>query len=244
MSRFEDNIQQVRQKRVADEAKETERRNQQEKAMRASEQDRKHFLSACHAAPLPMHMYALWLLVYVENGGKVTHSSSHNYGSGHGYFMPNPLPITSSEVAFIHPTAPNGKAMRIPAGFGALKFDMLILPDLPPDISLKPIPHEYNNYGSRKGWEWGHTTIMTLSPKDKSWLSAEYGSWEATTNQPDSVASFPDIEALILNKKECKIALRTLGDRIKNFDAIKRSQHQLGPENEHREDFPPQPMIE
>lgn len=229
MSRLEAIVNSSRQKRERQEKQYAEEKARQETEFLAAQHDRNHFFSAINAIPTPMHIYALWLLVYVENGGSITHPRNRNFTDTQSqtithdgkwqnhtrFFMPSPNGPASTEVALSADVAASKKdRIKIPTGYGASSFELLVFPDLSPDISLHPTSGD-----RRTGWEWGHTTVMTLSvKKNRRSLMGSVHDWVATTNNPGVVESFLDVEALLLDERECKKALSSLRKRMLNFN--------------------------
>jgi len=87
--------------------------------------------------------------------------------------------------------------MLIPVGYGAHSMHLLIPSD------YVSIPHEPSTDDSREGWEWGHTTVLRLFKED--------GEFRATTNNPRSVRSYPDVEQLILGMKVSELSQKMFG---------------------------------
>lgn len=146
---------------------------------KVAQQVQDEFLKAARPVPTPALVYAIWLYTWLEQGNEVTHVRNFDYVG-----------------KYLTPTA---EFPRIPLGYGALLMNLLVVPSVA-DGDMTP-------YTDRKGWEFGHTKLLTLEV-GKSGLIA-------TTNQPNQVESFPDIERIIesLDVNE----LGELGTKIKEL---------------------------
>lgn len=218
-STFEKIFNEARAEREQFEAKVREKENVRAQEHRRDERIRDSFLDAIQAVPLPVELYALWLGIHLQNGGSLSWSSKHNFvddrslvATGAIGDSENPLTFTPSSVpewllATAWPKAPTTsldaepKGIPIPAGYGALSIKLMVLPDLLPNVNLKPA--SYGRYGTgRQGCEWGHTKVFRLN---KSSTPGEFDAW---TNKPDHVYSYPDVEALILQYEPAELAAR------------------------------------
>lgn len=136
------------------------------------------FLRNTEAEPAPKELYALWLYAYMANGGRVTHPRNREFTK-----PTEPEFSYRDSVVWI----PMSEAsQKIPTGYGASSMNILYLPDVT-KLDVSP-----SSGDSRSGWEYGHSTLLTLSldKRSKSGLSA-------TTNNTVVVESFTDIDRLL-----------------------------------------------
>lgn len=75
--------------------------------------------------------------------------------------------------------------MKIPKAYGAMALDLLVVPAFA-NVNLNP-----SSTDTRQGWEYGHTTVHVLRRDGHS------DSLVASTNQPEVVESFPDVDRLV-----------------------------------------------
>lgn len=148
-----------------------------EKSARES-QMREDFLRESAAFPTPAECYALWLAVYLEQGGSAEHAN-HNFAEN----------WHSEDYRYYHnlmPTAWKDSPLSIPVGYGATSMDLLIFEDLV-NIDLRPTSGD-----KRPRWEYGHTTVYVLKKGD-----GPFGLC-ASTNELGYVWSYPDVEGVLL----------------------------------------------
>jgi hypothetical protein len=155
------------------------------------------FLTECRAIPAPAEAYALWLMVYLINGGSVARSRDSSFISGvHGVLMPT-----------------RSTSRLIPTSYGALSVRLLI------PANVIDVSEDSTSGDSRPGWEWGHSTVYRLGTT----LSGEL---VATTNNPRDVDSFLDIERIIraIDQNEIERYVRRMinqhGARVQDAPAI------------------------
>lgn len=205
----------ARSKREKFEAKIREENDARRKESEAAKRKRNSFLSAIQAVQLPVELYAIWLDAHLRNGGRLSGSSSHNFvddqsmvatgtiGSSEDPLKFSPSSVPEWLLATAWPTAPGTprgqepKGIPIPEGYGAHSIKLMVLPDLLPNANFE---RAYRR--DRKGWEWGHTRVFRLSK------SSTPGQFEAWTNEPDHVYTYPDVEALLLQYDTSELVAR------------------------------------
>ena len=173
---------------------------------------REEFLRATVAIQTPPRIYAAWLAVYIEQGGKITHPRGYPHSrpamslaeATTGTGLPVDLNVKqygdTRYRRWMPTTWPEGT--RIPAAYGSLALDLMIIEDhLSPHLDLSATTDD-----RRTGCEFGHTEIYTL--KEDS--TGPFG-MKAGTNS-DVVETFPDINDLLL-KFASWCALATDGQR-------------------------------
>lgn len=94
------------------------------------------FIESCQAVPCTTETYALWLAVWIEQGGKIKYSDHFN-------------PST-----WLTPTVSSKEP--IPAYCGALALQLLVIEHIA-SLSLAPTSGD-----EREGWEWGHGAVYRL----------------------------------------------------------------------------------
>lgn len=122
-----------------DAKKREQRRNQQHR-------DREEYLSDSGAVPTPLEAHALWVAVWIKQGGKVERAT-WDYSS-HDKFTP-----TKSGA-------------WIPEGYGSGALNLLVLSD----VVDQPLHAATSDH--RPGWEWGHSEVKTLSHDENGNLVA------------------------------------------------------------------------
>lgn len=170
---------------------------------------RTEFLKKTESVPAPQKLYALWLCAYMAQGGKITHRRDWDFPQSH---IEKGDSITQKALATIGPNGPtfedrtishydqpsivwiptkdsdNHKTpYTIPTGYGANSMKILYLPDL---VTLNP---RATSGDRRPGWEYGHSTLLTLQLDDTSPTGLR-----ATTNLPNVVESYIDTIDLIM----------------------------------------------
>lgn len=150
----------------------------------------------------------MWLYAYMAQGGKITHPRDWDFPQS---YIEKGDSITQKALATIGPNGPtfedrtishydqslvwtptkssdNHKTpYTIPTGRGANSMKILYLPDL---VTLNP---RATSGDRRPGWEYGHSTLLTLRLDDTSPTG-----FRATTNQPNVVESYIDTTDLIM----------------------------------------------
>lgn len=165
--------------------------------------ERQAFLDLSEAQSTPAELYALWLYTYLSNGGKITHHRDYPYDRAG---MLTPTNTESPE-----------KSVRIPTGYGSDALHILNIPQLTPCISTAPTSGD-----GRPGWEYGHGTLLTLE------VDAA-GSLRATTNDPDVVESWPEINELLRKmseptwRGELESGLRATIQKVESRKAIEQA---------------------
>lgn len=134
------------------------------------------FLESCAAIPCPPEAYAAWLIGWITQGGEVTQASDSNFSS-QGWMLPT-----------------RSTTHAIPTSYGAQSLHLLIID------SLVDIPNWPTSGDGRPGWEWGHSTVLRITPTRNG--------LEATTNDTSIVKSYPDIEELIRSMSPAALAER------------------------------------
>lgn len=170
---------------------------------------RTEFLKKTESVPAPPELYALWLCAYMAQGGKITHRRDWDFPQSH---IEKGDSITQKALATIGPNGPTFEdrtishydqpfiiwtptkgsdnhrtPYTIPTGYGANSMKILYLPDL---VTLNP---RATSGDRRPGWEYGHSTLLTLQLDDTSPTG-----FHATTNQPYVVESYIDTTDLIM----------------------------------------------
>lgn len=153
--------------------------------------DRLAFLVGSEAVPTPVGAFAIWVELFVRQGGKVR-VSQRNYtktatvdANKNAFFLKGDT--TNTEIAYDNigwnRWTPTKGGSQIPEGFGSGLLNLLVIPEV---SGQEIIP-----VNDRKGWEWGHTTVMTIV-RDASAPSG-FSAW---TNNPDTIWSFLDVEQM------------------------------------------------
>lgn len=161
--------------------------------------NRAAFLRVTNAQPTPVAFYAAWLCAWLKSGGTVTHPRDYDYASigtvmaGDSVISdPNAAPPFTPKVPPTDPykhlgiskwTPTSSTNTPIPTGYGSMALELLIVPQ------LVTIPTQHTSTDIRDGWEWGHSTVLTLIRQGTTII--------ATTNHPDVVASYPDVDRWI-----------------------------------------------
>ena len=165
--------------------------------------ERREFLTSIGAIPLPSALYALWLYTYLQQpGSNVRHVSDTPYPTTD--LLPGESKTVSAFTAFGSEGATIGETNRhyldenviwlatkdspkpIPTAYGATSLTLMHIPNL---TQLDTIPTIEDR---RAGWEYGHSTLLTLELD-----ASKPNRLIATTNQPDAVVTYPEINDMI-----------------------------------------------
>jgi hypothetical protein len=182
------------------------------------EEDRLAYLTDTAAVPTPLEAMALWVAVWEGQGGAKVEPYDHNYsqpqvtvlegafkGSTMSYDfaksagIPDDMLDMSSEVNYAslgqkHWT-PTSADVQIPAGYGSLSLTLFMVVD--DTTELRAATHD-----SRRGWEWGHTEVFTLSYNGKRFV--------ADTNQNYTIRMARDVVELARTESINSLAARLL----------------------------------
>jgi len=165
--------------------------------------DRVSYLSTVQAVPTAPLLYALWLKAWLEAGGDIGYYGTTNYAGATMHVIMGGIspsgPHSKQVDSRLHvrqinrpdyasgsprPWTPTvGTDLRIPEGYGANSMDLLVMPQVTP-IRLAPTSDD-----PRSGWEWGHTTVMTLTLQNDTLV--------AEKNDTGDPSCYPDIHELI-----------------------------------------------
>lgn len=104
----------------------------------ATRQEITRFTNDARLIACPTEAYALWLAVWIAQGGKVTHHYPYNF----------------SRMKWLTPTI--NSDVSIPAAYGAEALHLLVIDEVG-SVSLKPTSGD-----NREGWEWGHGVVCRL----------------------------------------------------------------------------------
>jgi hypothetical protein len=140
--------------------------------------DRVSYLKSTSAVPTPAIAYALWLEIYVRQGGKISCVNASNYSQVSYVFNENNIPVQDLTLAYDSigwsRWTPTVAGNLIPENYGSYALDLLIFPD----VVKQNFASARNDW--REGWEFDNTGFLGL---------------RAETNQ-SSVATYADVEAL------------------------------------------------
>ena len=132
-----------------------------------------HFASRAELVKTSVELYALWLMVYLDQGGrKITHSYDYSF-----YSIGMQTPTIS-----VYSSSYRSNTIHVPQGYGSGSMNLLIFPDITPQIVLKSADGQWK--------DWGHSQVFTLR-------KARFG-MEADTNQSYLIKSYSDVEDVIL----------------------------------------------
>lgn len=162
---------------------------QQEDAERLS------FLKESHAIPTPMEIYAIWIELYVQQGGETRlvkrnySKTAHVDAKNNTYYVDGEAntPIAYENLGW-RDWCPTQNGGQIPTNYGSSAMTLLILPEVTGQ-SLHAAKDDW-----RQGWEWGHTTVLSIV-RDKNSKSG----FRAETNTQYGVDTYPDVEELRKN---------------------------------------------
>lgn len=159
---------------------------------RQRDRDRLEFLAASESVPTPMGAYAIWVELFVRQGGKVRVSQRNYTNTGvvdanRNVFFEDGVNEENTAISYENigwsRWTPTKGGSQIPEGFGSGLLHLLVIPEV---SGQEVIP-----VNDRKGWEWGHTTVMTIV-RDAS----SPNGFIAWTNNPDTIWSFLDVEQM------------------------------------------------
>jgi hypothetical protein len=167
---------------------------------------REEYLEATSAVVTPLEAMALWVAVWEsQQQTKVRVREGNTYYNGpmctvlHGAFAGTTMSYTNATEQGIPDSdlkifndinystfgwynwTPTVGGIRIPAGFGSSRLDLLILPDAI-NQPLDPATDD-----SRPGWEWGHSNVYILKLD-----SSSPNGFRASTNQSPRSLHFPE----------------------------------------------------
>lgn len=156
-----------------------------------SMEERVSFLSASKAIPTPMDVYAIWLELYLRQGGKLARVRDRDYTT-HSIVAKDMFSLekTDQERTFSYEGigwdrwTPTKNGGQIPENYGSYAMTLLILPEATGQ-EINPATNDW-----RTGWEYGHTTVLTIVRDD----TTKEG-FRAETNKGYAI-SFNDVEAL------------------------------------------------
>lgn len=179
--------------------------------LKNSMKNRISYLESTSAVPTPAIAYALWLEIYVRQGGKITYSSDSNYSQVSYVVNENNVPIQDPSLTYENfgwsRWTPTVEGNLIPENYGSYALDLLIFPD----VTNQDFTAARQDW--RDGWEFGHTRVKTLLRDDSSLLGLR-----AETNQT-SISTYADIEKI---RKSFKIKS---SDTLESFVARMNSLH-------------------
>lgn len=135
-------------------------------------QARQEYLENSGAVPTPLEAWALWVAVYQAQGGAVKPLNANYNQFSRVISKDDALKepgFSYASLAWSRWT-PTRNGVPIPAGYGSAALDLLVLPD----VVNQPFTPATDD--RRKGWEWGHTRVYTLSYDDNGVLKAQANS--------------------------------------------------------------------
>lgn len=152
--------------------------------------NRVEYLGNSRSIPTPVEVYAIWIELYVRQGGEIRVlnrdyvQTAYVDERGNTYHREGD---TNTEIAYDNRGWSNWSPtvnVPIPAGYGSNSLTLLILPE----VINQDLRHARDDW--RDGWEWGHSTVMTIlrSKTSESGFSVE-------TNQRDAY-SYNDVEKI------------------------------------------------
>lgn len=175
-----------------------------ERKAQHSQEMRRQFLERSGAYPAPPDLYALWLYTYLEQGNEITHPRDYTFPRGQ---LRRDETITQQSLASIGPSGavfedeeisyydqrvvwvPTKSCDKnfIPPGYGSQSLTIMYLPD------LVKLDTRSTSGDRRPGWEYGHSTLLTLELDGSSPTGLR-----ASTNDPDVIESYADITDMIM----------------------------------------------
>lgn len=138
---------------------------------------RVEFLRQSEALPMPAEVYAIWLELYLRQGGKIRYNRKSDFGR-------NPRKAKHEDV-HTQRWVPTRDGGQIPANYGSAALTLLILPEITHQ-DVHPATTD-----RRSGWEWGHTTVLTIVEDE----STDTG-FLAETSDPYGADTYPDVEKI------------------------------------------------
>lgn len=138
---------------------------------------RVEFLRQSEALPMPAEVYAIWLELYLRQGGQIRYNRKTDFGR-------NPRNAKHEDV-HAQRWVPTRDGGQIPANYGSAALTLLVLPEITHQDVLPATTDR------REGWEWGHTTVLTIVEDD----STDTG-FLAESNDPHGAATYPDVEKI------------------------------------------------
>jgi hypothetical protein len=182
------------------------------------EEDRLAYLTDSAAVPTPLEAMALWVAVWEAQGGKTVEPYNHDYnqpqvtildgmfkGSTMSYEsaksmgIPDDMIDTASEVNYAslgqrHWT-PARTDVQVPAGYGSCGLELFMVVD--ETTELRAATND-----NRRGWEWGHTRVFTLSYNGRRFV--------ADTNEDYTIRMARDVVELARTASIDSLAARLL----------------------------------
>lgn len=138
--------------------------------------DREAFLKRSAAVPMSAEVYAIWLELYLRQGGTVRSTRTYDFGSPE---TQRPEDIHSK---YWVPTQDGG---MIPANYGSASLTLLILPEVTKQ-NVYPATDD-----RRQGWEWGHSKVLTIVRDDSSPTG-----FLAETSDPYGPDTYADVQKI------------------------------------------------
>ena len=133
------------------------------------------FLQASRAVAMPAELYAIWLELYVRQGGVVHSTRKYDFRNTTG----------SRSDTHANSWVATHDGGIIPANYGSAAMTLLVFPDATGQ-SLTPANNDW-----RSGWEWGHTRVLSIVKDDQS--QTGFKTW---TNSPYYVDTYADVEKI------------------------------------------------
>ena len=137
--------------------------------------ERAAFLNAARAIPMPAELYAIWLELYLRQGGAIHSTRSYNFRQTVG--------VRSDIHANSWVATQDGGI--IPENYGSAALTLLVFPD----ITGQSITKATNDV--RAGWEWGHSKVLSITKDNQS--QTGFNAW---TNSPYRVDTYADVEKI------------------------------------------------
>lgn len=139
---------------------------------------RVEFLRQSAALPMPAEVYAIWLELFLRQGGQIRYNRKSDFSRRSASNAKHEDIHTQNWV----PTRDGG---QIPANYGSAAMTLLILPEVTHQ-QVYPATSD-----RRSGWEWGHTTVLSIV-EDSSTSTG----FLAETSDPYGPDTYPDIEKI------------------------------------------------
>jgi hypothetical protein len=152
MSKHESNrvIDKIKAAEITARNREIERERERIKSERLSkitEAKIDSFLTVTNAVPATANQYALWLGLYLSNGGEITHPRDRNFPDSE-YMVPK-KPFDS-----------------IPTAYGALALNLLVFEPLVEGSDFSATSRD-----TRDGWEYGHGRVLKISKGEDGYIA-------------------------------------------------------------------------
>lgn len=185
-------------------------------------EDRLNFLNESQAIPTPIEAMAIWVAVWMDQGGKIDRTK-FNYEKNAQMVrvikLNSIMPIMAAQEMgftftdfeildmenisyenFGHSNwTPTLEGVRVPEGYGSMKLDLLVMN---PVASVSAFPHS-----QRRGWEFGHSTVRILDGNI-------HDGFTASTNESMKIKVPDDVYKLATQRDAIKVLSAALATRV------------------------------